>query len=388
MASTVVSRFVRHSAWVACLLLTSCAVPSPREAPPVEDAAALSVTGAAAIPPYRPRAGNARPVVAVVGENGGVEVSDFLVPFSILSRAGTMDVLAVTTETGSLSTFTDLGSAGFRIATNTTIAEFDARYPEGADYIIVPAQASTPRLIAWLGAQSRQGATLVTICNGALVAAQTGLFNGRRATAHWSTESRRAQKFPDIRWTPNRRYIADGNWISTAGVSAAIPASIALVEAISGRGKAQDVAMAIGVSEWSPHHDSDAFRPRRIGTAWPLAKVVYSNRWLHDRDEIEVLGVNGMDEATLALTVDAYSTTGRSQAYVVSDTGEPFVTRHGLVILPDRKRVAGSAIPLVSPAYNTPVTALDGALDGIVQRYGRATAKGVALAFEYPDHQP
>lgn len=93
-----------------------------------------------------------------------------------------------------------------------------------------------------------------------------------------------------------------------------------------------------------------------------------------------------MDEATLALTVDAYSTTGRSRASVVSTTGASFVTRHGLVIVPDRQREPGSTVPLVAPADPMPVPALNGALDGIMQRYGRATAKGVALAFEYPDY--
>ncbi|WP_245879453.1 DJ-1/PfpI family protein [Xanthomonas pisi] len=134
-----------------------------------------------------------------------------------------MDVSAVTLEAGPLSTFTDLGRPGFRIATETTVAQFDAMHPLGADYIIVPAQASTPRLLAWLKRQSRQGATIVTICNGALVAAQMGMLDGRHATAHWSTGAARTRQYPAIRWTPNRRYVADGNWISTAGVSAAIP---------------------------------------------------------------------------------------------------------------------------------------------------------------------
>lgn len=98
------------------------------------------------IPAYRPRPGRARAVIAVVGENIGVEVSDFLVPFAILSRTGTLDVSAVTLDPGPLSTFTDLGRPGFRIATDTTVAQFDVIHPEGADYIIVPAQAATPRL--------------------------------------------------------------------------------------------------------------------------------------------------------------------------------------------------------------------------------------------------
>jgi hypothetical protein len=44
-----------------------------------------------------------------------------------------------------------------------------------------------------------------------------------------------------------------------------------------------------------------------------------------------------------------------------------------------------SAAPLVIAGDLTPVMALDAALDGIMHRYGRSTAKGVALAFEYPD---
>lgn len=65
-----------------------------------------------------------------------------------------------------------------------------------------------------------------------------------------------------LRWTPNRRYVADGNWVSTAGVSTAIPASIALVEAICGRERAQDVGRAVGAVASSAHHDSEVFFPR------------------------------------------------------------------------------------------------------------------------------
>ncbi|KQQ84146.1 AraC family transcriptional regulator [Xanthomonas sp. Leaf131] len=377
---------VRRAAWVACAILAVCAEPAARSALPIRSAPDIAETAPATLPPYRARTGRARPVIAVVGNNAGVEVSDFLVPFAILSRAGTMDVIAVTLDEGPLATFTDLGSPGFKITTDTTVAQFDATQPEGADYVIVAAQASEPRLLAWLKQQSAHGATIVTICNGALIAAQMGVFDGRRATAHWWTGASRVEKFPAIRWTPNRRYVADGTWISTAGVSAAIPASIALVEAISGHAKAEELASTLGATNWSAQHDSDAFHPHLATTAWPLAKVLYTNRWLHRGEQIDVLGVAGVDEATLALTVDAYSSTGRSRASIVSATGASFVTRHGLVILPDRQREPSSPTQLIAPADPMPVQALNGALDGIMQRYGRATAKGVALAFEYPDY--
>ncbi|WP_225041885.1 DJ-1/PfpI family protein [Xanthomonas campestris] len=377
-------RLARHAAWAASLMLAGCAEPSARAVPATSDIAHAAASAQAVIPPYRARTTRARPLVAVVGDNAGVEVSDFLVPYAILSRAGGIEVVAVTLEEGPLATFTDPGRRSFTIATDTTVAQFDAARPEGADYVIVPAQAAKARLLAWLKQQAGQGATIVTICNGALVAAKMGIFDGRRATAHWSTGASRAETFPGIQWTPNRRYIADGNWVSTAGVSAAIPTSLALVEAIHGHEKAQNLALSIGTNTWSAQHNSDAFRPR-LGTAVPLDKVLCTNRWLHADEPIDVLGTEGMDEATLALTVDAYSTTGRSQASLASATGALFVTRHGLRIVPDRKREAGSAVLLISPANPMPVGALNGALDGIMQRYGRATAEGVALAFEYPD---
>lgn len=379
MAHAKVSSFFSRSAWIACVYLTACAAPAPRQE------AALPGKPQA-ITSYRPHADRVRPIVAVVGENSGVEVSDFLVPFGILSRAGTMEVLAVSTVPGPIATFTDLGQPGFRVQAQTTIADFDARYPAGADYVVVPAQASTPRLIGWLTQQTKRGATLVTICNGALLAAETGQFAGRRATAHWSTASSRARQFPDIRWASNTRYIADGNWISTAGVSAAIPASIALVDAISGHERATAVAEAIGVTDWSPAHDSDAFRPRIGRTAWPLAKVIFANKWLYQPDAIEIAASVGADEAALALTVDAYSSTGRSHAYLTTETGAPLATRHGLVVLPDRPRSHTDAAADIAVQTRS-ATALDTALDGIMRRYGHATAAGVALVFEYPGYR-
>ncbi|MCW1977669.1 hypothetical protein [Xanthomonas campestris] len=69
----------------------------------------------------------------MVGDNAGVEVSDFLVPYAILSHAGGIKAVAVTIDEGPLATFTDLGRRRFTIATDTTVAQFDAARPEGAD---------------------------------------------------------------------------------------------------------------------------------------------------------------------------------------------------------------------------------------------------------------
>nr|QQZ51993.1 DJ-1/PfpI family protein [Phenylobacterium glaciei] len=81
----------------------------------------------------------------------------------------------------------------------------------------------------------RQGATIVSICEGARVLANAGLLHDRRATTHWSALKGLTKAYPDTTWVRDRRYVQDGAVISTTGVSASIPASLALVEAIAGR---------------------------------------------------------------------------------------------------------------------------------------------------------
>ncbi|QWT22039.1 DJ-1/PfpI family protein [Bacillus sp. NP157] len=358
------------------LTLTACSAGAPRPQSP-------SGYSAPGIPPLQARPGHQRPLIAVVANNPGVELSDLLVPFGILSRDPGLDVRAIAMDDAEVSTFTDMGAPGPGLRLQATVKAFDGAFPEGADVVVVPAQASGAALMAWLREQAGKGATLVSICNGGLIVAQTGLFDGRSATAHWSTEDERNRTYPAIHWTRNRRFMADGPWISTTGVSAAVPASIALIEAFHGRAEAGRVAHSLGVNDWSPHHDTQAFKPRRLSTAWPLATVAYGNRWWHRPETIRVLAKPGADEVSLALTIDAYASTGRSQVFVDTGGAASVTTSHGLALLSGTTPAKQVAAPVVAPDEK-PASALDTALDGIMQRYGRATARGVALVFEYP----
>lgn len=336
------------------------------------------------IPPYQARHGRERPLIAIVGDNKGAELTDFVVPYGVLSEAGIADVETLAAEPGPIATFTDLGKPGFRILAQSFIADFDSRHPEGADYVVVPALHDTPEVIAWLAGQAEKGATLVSICNGGMVVAETGVMDGRHATAHWSTEEHRMEHHSAVKWIRNVRYVADGNWISSAGVSASIPVSVALVEAISGHDRAAELARRLGIADWSAVHDSDSFQIQLGSTAWPLAKVNYTNRWFHGDDAYDVAAVPGMDEIALALTIDAYSSTGRSQAYLVARDDAPLKTKRGLTILPDRVGAAYGTM-LTVPDEDKPAKAIDDVLDGIARIYGRETAYGVALVLEYPD---
>ncbi len=92
-----------------------------------------------------------------------------------------------------------------------------------------------PKLIAWVAAQARKGATVVGVCDGVWVLARAGLLEGREATGHWYSFDDLRKAYPKTQWLRNKRYVADGKVVTTTGVTATIPVSFALVEAIEGR---------------------------------------------------------------------------------------------------------------------------------------------------------
>jgi putative intracellular protease/amidase len=340
---------------------------------------ATAETSGERIPAHEARFGRARPVIAVVGENSGTELTDFVIPFGVLRHSDAADVFAVATHAGPIRLWPAL-----KVQPELTLASFDARFPEGADYVIVPAvmamdEKKPTHLVQWIRAQADRGATIVSICDGALTVAEAGVFKGRRATGHWATFERRRREFPDTDWRQNVRYVADGRAISSAGVSASIPLSLALVEAIAGTDRAMAVAHDIGVTDWSSTHDSGRFH---LGAAnYSLA----IRNWLLPSRKIGLGIADDVDEISLALTADAFSRTWRSRAVAVAGAREPVRTRHGLVVLPDLVR-GEDKLPrhLREPAGGASTLALDRALADIAGLYGRRTARFVALQMEYP----
>ena len=332
-----------------------------------------------AIPRYEARLGRERPLIAVVGFNAATEVTDYVVPYGVLAQSKAADVVALSTTEGPIQM-----KPALRFKAHATINTFDIRYPEGADYVVVPnvyEGENDPALLEWLRSQAAKGATIVGICDGVPTLANAGLLQGRRATTHWRTIDRLSKKHPGTQWVKNRRYVADGKIITTSGVSASIPISMALIEAIAGRARAEEVGKRLGVTEWSPLHNSEQFSL----TSKHLLTVL-SNKamfWRHEAFGVEVRP--DIDEIRVALVADAYGRTRRTDALAVAATNRPIVTRRGLTLLPDRVAGGNDAPRTLVPAYEQlrPVHALDASLESIASSYGKPTAAFVALTMEY-----
>lgn len=319
-----------------------------------------------------------RPLIAIVGINDATETTDYLMPYGILRRAGIADVVALATEPGPVTLFPVL-----KVAPQATVAEFDARHPEGADYIIVPAMSrdDDPVVLQWIKRQSTKGAIVIGVCAGAKVVANTGLLDGRQATTHWYYLKELRKKHPNIVYATDRRMVVDRGIATTTGITASLTMSLTLIEAIAGRDKAEAVATDLGVTAWDARHDSGAFRFTR-----PFALTAIGNTlafW--NREQFGVELVPGVDEVSLALVADAWSRTYRSHAVTFANSAAALETRNGIRVFPDRIAAnwpAGRTLPSI--ANRKPAKALDRALHEIAGRYGKRTANFVAMQLEYP----
>ena len=327
------------------------------------------------IAPYEARFGRTRPLVAVVGLNEGTVISDFVIPFGVMARSDVADVVSVSVSPGPVK----MQPLTFEL--QSTIEDFDKRYPDGADYLFVPAveNFNHASLVEWVKAQGEKGCTVISICYGALVVANTGLFDGHRATSHYSNEEMRATLFPKVNWQKNIRDVADGKVVSSAGVSASMPTSIALVEAIAGPEKAAQVARDVGIDDWSSRHSSDAFQSDPGNADMPKG----------DTAPEVTLGIPvkaGDDEIALALTAESYSRTGNTIAFAVAASKAPLRLAHGLVVLPDLVEDGAVSVDrMLAPLDAHQATrALDIALNDISKTYGPRAARNVALFMEYP----
>lgn len=99
----------------------------------------------------------------------------------------------------------------------------------------------------WIKSQAKRVRRIAAVCTGTFAIAPTGLLDGRNVTTHWRFADDLAARFPKLKVQPNSLHIKDGNFYSSAGISAGIDLSLALIEEDFGPHVALEVARELVV---------------------------------------------------------------------------------------------------------------------------------------------
>jgi len=90
--------------------------------------------------------------------------------------------------------------------------------------------AALAPLHAWLRREAPRARRVTSVCTGVYVLAEAGLLDGRRVTTHWGSTDHFGRCYPKVQLEADRIFIRDGAIWTSAGITAGIDLSLAMVE--------------------------------------------------------------------------------------------------------------------------------------------------------------
>lgn len=177
------------------------------------------------------------------------ELLDVFGPVEMFANLqGSVDVLMVAEHAGPVRS-----AQGPTVVADAGFAECPA-----LDLLLVPGGIGTRAaiddegLLAFLRHRVAVAEVAMTVCTGAALFAQAGLLDGRRATTNkmvfqWVTE-----QGPKVEWVKEARWVEDGKFVTSSGVSAGMDMALAVIARISGQQTAD--LLAVG-TEYDWHRD-------------------------------------------------------------------------------------------------------------------------------------
>jgi transcriptional regulator GlxA family with amidase domain len=85
-------------------------------------------------------------------------------------------------------------------------------------------------VLCWLKEQSGIVRRICSLCAGAFILAEAGILKNKKAVTHWELCDKMATTYPDIEVNMEAIFVKDGNVYTSAGVTAGLDLSLALIE--------------------------------------------------------------------------------------------------------------------------------------------------------------
>jgi transcriptional regulator GlxA family with amidase domain len=165
-------------------------------------------------------------------------VRDALFESNKVSEPSPYDIVLASEESGPLQC-----ASGLRVLPDCTIGDVRA----GIDTLIVAGTYGIPpqpsdRLLTWIREAAAGARRYGSVCTGAFLLGAAALLDRKRVTTHWEYASDLARAYPEALVEPDRIFVRDGRLFTSAGTTAAIDLTLALIEEDHGRDRALAVA--------------------------------------------------------------------------------------------------------------------------------------------------
>ncbi|MET1028786.1 MAG: DJ-1/PfpI family protein [Dongiaceae bacterium] len=176
-------------------------------------------------------------------------------------------------------------SAGIELVAAVGIADVTA----GIDTLLVAGGAGVDaalgdkQIASWLRRVAAKTRRVASVCSGALLLAEAGLLDGRRAVTHWERCDQMAARYRKVTVERDPIFVRDGKFYTSAGISAGMDLALALIEEDHGAVLVQHLAREFvlymrrsgGQAQFSPALRAQETPPGRIKAVqeWVLANL-------------------------------------------------------------------------------------------------------------------
>jgi len=133
---------------------------------------------------------------------------------------------------------------GQRISIDKTISEttdYDLLFIPGGDAALDAAKDAD--LMQWIADTSARAERVMAVCTGTVMMGMTGVLDGRRATTNKIDFTATVPLAPGVNWVKQARWVEDGKFFTSSGVSAGMDMALAVIADLYGMATAEDLAI-------------------------------------------------------------------------------------------------------------------------------------------------
>lgn len=185
-----------------------------------------------------------RPTVGILAFDG-VQIIDYSGPYEVFGQAG-YDVALVAERKAPLTT-----AMGQVVTPRYAFADapaFDVLVVPGGE---VTATQADPEVLAFVRAAQGRTRRIMSVCNGAFILAGAGLLDGKTVTTNYAVLDALQAQVPTARVVHDRRFVDNGQVITTAGLTSGLDGAMYVVAQERGQGLAQQIALNLEY-DWRP----------------------------------------------------------------------------------------------------------------------------------------
>jgi transcriptional regulator GlxA family with amidase domain len=175
-----------------------------------------------------------RPKHIVIVGYQGIAALDLIGPleaFSTACREGSAEDRCYRVTVAALGAKSFRSESGLRFTAGrflSLVSEIDTLIIPGGGGLREP--AANAKLAAWIRFRAPSIRRIASVCTGIYGLARSGLLKGRTVTTHWRFCADVAARYPELNVDSNVLYLRDGKFYTSAGVTAGIDLSLALIE--------------------------------------------------------------------------------------------------------------------------------------------------------------